>query len=782
LTLEIVLVLAILTITIILFLSGRLRVDLIGLLVIGSLGVTGLVSPAEALSGFSNPAVVTVWAMFIISAGLSATGIARFIGRQILRFSGSGEVRLMVVIMTTAGVMSAFMNNIGVAALLLPVVMDLGKRTGHAPSRLLMPLAFGSLLGGLTTLIGTPPNLLVSDALREFGLTPFQLFDFAPAGIVLMAGSILFMVVAGRHLLPRRDPTRELAGAQRVDWRNIYSLGERFFSLRIPRTSPLTGKTLISSRIGAALGYSVIGIVRGGRTMLSPDPTTLLQPEDRLLVVGRPDRLTQLGEFGELQVENLDIKPEELSSSEIEIARVGFSSNSSMLGKTLREMNFRRRYGLNVVSIWRRGTYIRTNFQDLHIRAGDVLLVQGPSSQILALQDSPDFLISNVESAEVSQLSDHLLAVRVPGDSPLEGKSLAESHLGSALGMTVIGITRNGETIFAPSPGEVLQEGDILLIEGSKEELQELSGLQNLEIDREIGSRVDDLESEQIGLAEAVLSPHSTLFGQTLKQIGFREKYGLSVIAIWREGRAYRTNLGDFPLRLGDALLLYGHRERMKRLAREPDFLVLYEEAQAVPDLSKAPRALVIMALVIGSVMLGWLPISLAAVTGAALMILTRCLSMEEGYRAIEWRAVFLIAGTIPLGAAMEQTGAAHLIASQMVGLIGNLGPFGVLAGIFMLTSAATQAMPSVAVVVLLAPITLNVAQDLSFSPYPLMMAVAIAASTGFHSPVSHPANVLVLGPGGYRYADYFKVGLPLTVVVFVLTILVLPLLFPFYP
>jgi di/tricarboxylate transporter len=189
-TVEIALVLGILILAILLFLSERLRVDLIALLVLGVLAITGLVTPSEALSGFSNNAVVTVWAMFIISAGLAHTGVARVIGQYILRLAGSGEAQLIAVIMVASGVMSAFMNNIGVAALLLPVVMDLGKRTGHPPSRLLMPLAFGSLLGGLTTLIGTPPNILVSDALQEYGLQPFQLLDFAPVGVVVLAGGL----------------------------------------------------------------------------------------------------------------------------------------------------------------------------------------------------------------------------------------------------------------------------------------------------------------------------------------------------------------------------------------------------------------------------------------------------------------------------------------------------------------------------------------------------------------------------------------------------------------
>jgi di/tricarboxylate transporter len=779
-TYEIGLVLIILGATIGLFLSGRLRVDLVGLLVLGSLALTGLVTPAEALAGFSNPAVVTVWAMFIISAGLSATGVARFIGRQVLRFAGGGEGRLIATIMITAGVMSAFMNNIGVAALLLPVVMDISKRSNHPPSRLLMPLAFGSLLGGLATLIGTPANILVSDALRAHELRPFGLFDFAPMGIAVFLASVVFMVVYGRKLLPSRDPTRELSGAKQGDFVSLYGLSDRIFSLRLPPESRLVGQSLAASQLGATLGLSVISIQRSGRRILSPAPETILKPDDILLVIGRPDRLDEFEGLGDLQIDSVGLVPDDLISAEIDIAKVGLSPGSPLIGRTLQESDFRRRFGLNVVSILRRGTYYRTRLQDRHIRTGDVLLVQGPAEKIIALQESTDFLVSSVEVAEVSQLHESLLAVRVPEESPLEGKTLVESHLGAALGVNVVGIARDGGTILAPSPSEKLQAGDILLVEGSREELQSLSRLKDLQIEEKFQTDLSGLETEQVGLAEAVLSPHSTLFGQSLKQIGFREKYGLSVVAIWREGRAYRTNLGDMPLRLGDALLLYGNRERMNRLAREPDFLVLYEEAQAPPNLAKAPVAVLIMAAVLVPVLVGWLPISIAAVVGASMMVLTRCLSMEEAYRAIEWRAVFLIAGTLPLGVALEQTGAARLISDLIVGLVGGLGSLGLLAGLFILTSAATQAMPSVATVVLLAPIALNTASDMGISPYPLMMAVAIAASTGFHSPVSHPANVLVLGPGGYKYSDYFKVGLPLTLVVLLVVLAVLPFVWPF--
>ena len=210
-TFEIAVVLTILGVAVVLFVTERLSVDLVALLVLGSLALAQLVTPAEALSGFSSPAVVTVWAMFVISGALARTGVANIVGRQVLRLAGSGEVQLIAVIMLTAGLLSAFMNNVGVAALLLPVVMDIARRIDRPPSKLLMPLAFGSLLGGLVTLIGTPPNILISDALRDFGLRPFRMFDYTPVGVVVMFAGVAFMALIGRHLLPTRDIAKEFS-------------------------------------------------------------------------------------------------------------------------------------------------------------------------------------------------------------------------------------------------------------------------------------------------------------------------------------------------------------------------------------------------------------------------------------------------------------------------------------------------------------------------------------------------------------------------------------------
>lgn len=780
---QIAMVLAILLMAVALFVTERLRMDVVALLVLGGLALTGLVTPAEALSGFSSPAVVTVWAMFIISGGLSKTGVDKVVGRQVMRLAGQGEVRLILVIMLTAGVMSAFMNNVGVAAMMLPVVMDIAHQTKRPPSKLLMPLAFGSLLGGLTTLIGTPPNILVSDALRDYGLRPFQLFDFTLIGLSLMLAGVAFIALIGRFLLPDRDPVRESAAAGDKDLGESYDLHQRVFVIHLPGSSPLAGKTLADSRLGSALRLNVLAIIRNGQTHPAPGPAVVLRPGDRLMVQGRQDLLAALRGRQHLVIEDDNGGTQTFIADKIDIAEVQLSPNSSLAGQTLYESGLRSRIGINVLAIRRNGQVHHTNLPAVRLQSGDILLVQGPRAHLETLPDSADFddlrYISESETVERYQLRERMMALRIPQESILSGRTLRESRLGDALDLNVLGIIRQGDTHWLPDPEETLQPEDILLVEGTPEALSILRGMQDLEIESQTLSDLSTLESEHVGLSEMVLSPYTTLVGKTLRQLNFREKYGLNVLAIWREGRAYRSNLRDIALRFGDAVLLFGPRQKLRILGSEPDFLVLTTGVQEAPRLDKAPLSTLIMVVILLPVLVGWLPISIAAVIGATLMVLSRCLTMEEAYRFIEWPAVFLIAGMLPLGIAMEQTGAALFLADGVISLVGGLGLHAVIASIFILTSLATQVIPTAALVVLMAPIAFNTATDLSISPYTLMMTVAMAASASFSSPVSHPANVLIMGPGGYRFADYLKMGLPLTLVMLVLVVALMPIFWP---
>lgn len=780
-SLEIGAVLAILVVSILLFISERLPVDVVALLVLGSLVVSGLVTPEQGMSGFSNPAVVTVWAVFILSGGLAQTGIANMIGRNLLRLAGDSEVRLLAVIMISAGLMSAFMNNIGVAAMLLPVTLDIGRQTGRPPSRLLLPLAIGALLGGMITLIGTPPNILVNIALRDAGYDPFSFFDFTPPGLLILLAGTGFMILVGRHLLPNRDPVQSVArGEANGANHEIYELRESLAEVTIPPGSGLADRTLAESRIGRALGLNILAVIRNGRKQLAPTPETVLRGGDQLLVLGRLDRLTQMSQQPNLLVEDEAVDLEQLLSGPIGVAEFMVKTESPYPGKTLAQLDLRRQLGVNVLAVRRNGKTLRQGLPSLVLNAGDWLLIQGEREMLDVLKNLPEYRVPDRQTLDVYDLPSRLLVVRIPASSPLEGQSLAESRLGQVFGLSALGLTRDGQEQLMPEPDTKLQAGDALIVEGNPRDLAIVRGLQSLQVDQEPEIDLAELTTGPVGLIEAVLSPYTTLANKTLNDIHFRDRYGLNVVAIWRAGRPYRSNLGQMALQMGDALLLYGTREKMRLLGREPDFLVLGEELGPELKVRKAPVAGLIMASVIAVVLLGWLPISIAAVIGATFMVITRCLDMEEAYRFIEWKAVFLIAGMLPLGIAMAETGAAALLAEGVVHTLGSLGPRAVVAGLFVLAMLATLFMPNPVVAVLMAPIALSSAADLGILPQTFLLSIAFGASASFLSPVGHPANVLVMGPGGYRFSDYIKVGLPLVAVILIVVVLVLPVFWPF--
>jgi di/tricarboxylate transporter len=469
-----------------------------------------------------------------------------------------------------------------------------------------------------------------------------------------------------------------------------------------------------------------------------------------------------------------------LSCSLIQLIEGRIPPDSNFIGLNLAQVDFRNRFGAIVLSIRRGETSLRTSLETIPLRADDVLLIQAPQEQIDTFQEDGNLAIWQTQSTDKFKLEERLMIVSLPEDSSLAGKSLAESHLGDAYGLGVMGVVRGGETKLMPAPDEKLMPGDTLLVKGKREELLTIEGLQELELDSSTPPDLTELESEEVGLIEAMLSPYTTLAGKSLRDIHFRSKYGLSVLAIWREGHAYHSNLRNMSLGFGDALLLYGPREKFKMLGREPDFLVLSEDVQEPPRRDKTLISVLIMVGVLLPVILGWLEIYIAAVAGVVLMILTGCLTIEEAHRSIQWKAIFLIAGMLPLGIALQNTGAASFLAQEMVRLVGAWGPVAVMAGLFILAALSSQVMPNPAVAVLLAPIALNTANDLAISPYPLLMAVAVSASAAFLSPVGHSANIMVMGPGGYRFSDYIKVGLPLTLVVLVVVILVMPIFWPF--
>lgn len=595
-TAEIGLVLLILGVAIVLFASEKIRVDVVSMMVLLALLLTGLLTTEEAFSGFASPAVITVWAIYIVSASLTRTGIADFIGRYIARVAGTDEWRLVLVLMLTVGVMSAFMNNIGATAVLLPVAIQLGRRANVPASKLLIPLAFGSLLGGITTLIGTPPNLLVSTALQDLGLAPFKLFDFTPMGLIIMLAGIAYMTLIGRHLLPGYQETTHAPDSS--DLESEYRLRDFLTELRVEANSPLIGKTIADSGLGEQYDMTVMGVLQSGEL------------------------------------------------------RLGF-------------------------------------LPDTHMQAGDILLAKGDSDTILSVLDK--------------------------------------------IGTSIVS-------------GQVLT--------------------------------FNDLRSSESTVAEIVVSQLAPLMGKTLKDVKFRGRYDLNVLAIWREEAPIRGRLAEVPLYMGDILLVHGPRDRIERLRDDNSFLLLRPATELV-RLHKAPINLIIFVSMITMVSFGWLHISVAAVLGAVLSVLTGCLTMDEAYTSIEWKSVYLIAGMLPMGIAMEKTGTALFLSEQILTAVGDLGPRAVLIGLFILTTIITEFMSNAAAAVLVAPIAITTALTLNVNPHAFAMGVGIAASNSFLFAIGHQACVLVYGPGGYRFFDYTKVGLPLTLLIWLLMIIFLPIFWP---
>ncbi len=589
---EIALTLGIIVVAVILFATEKLRVDIIALLVLLTLALTGLVTGDDVFAGFASPAVITVWGVYMVSGGLLRTGVTDFLGERIGRIAGTSEPRLVAIIMLACGTLSAFINNIGAVAMLLPAVVGLSRQTKIPLSRLLIPLSFASLMGGNMTLIGTPPNVLASTILAERGLTPFRFFDFTPMGVIVFGSGVLFMVLIGRHLLPRHQ--------------------------------------------------------------------------------------------------------------------------------------------------------------------------------------------SLETTSELAQLRAYVSEVRVLPDSPLIGKTLLESRLGADYDLTVLAIDHEGEIQEHIGRDTIINAGDLLLVEGMVEKLMRVRDRLGLAIEPE--QKVELAQTgDDIHIFEAVLAPRSSIVGRSLRSIQFRDRYGFTALAIWRQGEVLTQRLRDVRLQFGDTLLLQGPAQRLAPMQESGDFLVLEPLKLEERRQSKALLSVGIMGLVLLLATVVGLHISVAMVIGAVLMVLSGCLTMDEAYQSIEWRSIFLIAGMLPLGTAMESTGAARFLADTIVGNIGVFGPLAVLAGIYLLASLITEPMSNAAATVLIVPIAIDVALELGANPQTFVLATVIAASTSFLTPVGHQANVLVLGPGGYRFFDYTRVGLPLNIVIFLATMIFLPLLWPLF-
>ena len=594
---QIALILTILLAAVALFISERLPTDVVSLLVMLILMLTGLLTPEEAFASFANPVVITIGSIFVVSAALFQTGVATKLGRGIVRLAGDSEPRLIAALMIGTALLSSVMNNVAVTAVLTPAVIGIGLSTGLAPSRLLLPLSYAAVVGGTLTLIGTPPNLIVSHTLTEAGLPPLGFLDITPIGVLSVLAATVFMVTIGRRLLPDRPIQDRLRRArlpsQLID---LYRLPERIFALDVPANSPIVGRTLAESRLGRDYGLIVLGIIRQSRSQMSPSAKERIQAGDRLLAQGGPRRIQQA------------------------------VTDKGLIG-------------------------------------GDV----------------------TVDEAE-------------------------------------------------------LLTGDI-------------------------------------GVAEITLTPRSPLAGKTLRKLQFRERFGLTVLALWRGGEPVERHIGDEPLRQGDAFLVQGPWNKIHLLRDQPGLLVISEDKAIPRRTHRAPWAIAILVGMVATIVTRLLSIPVAAMGAALLTVVTGCLRVEEARDAIEWRVVFLIAGMLALGEAMQKTGAAQWVALTILSPVANLGFLATMVALFLITTTLTLSISNHATAALVAPIAFSVAISHGFDPRPLLLAVAVGTSTALITPFAHPSTLLVMGPGSYKVRDYVRVGLPLSALIFVVTLVGLAVL-----
>jgi di/tricarboxylate transporter len=588
-TVEIALTLGILAAAIALFVSGRLPLDVVALLLLVTLVLTGLLTPGEAFAGFASSAVIAVGAIFVVSAGLFQSGLAGRMADLMVRLAGESEAGMVALLMLGAAALSAAMNNVAAVAVLLPAVVGICRRIGMSPSKLLLPMSFGAVMGGTLTLIGTPPNLIVSDVLRQRGLAPLGFFEITPVGLPFFLAGMVFMLTAGRRLLPDR-PLRDRLRRTRLpeELIDIYHIPQHIYTLDVPPESSLVGRTLEESALRYECGLTVVGMVRGSQKIIDPDPSKRIKATDRLLVEGGPRRVKRAA----------------------------------------------RLWGL------------------------------------------------------------------VSGNA-------------------------------RPEDAEVLLAGDTALV-------------------------------------EATLAPRSSFEGRSLREVDFREKYGLTVLALWRGGEPIERDIAGEQLRMGDVLLVEGSWARIRVLMREPALIVLGGDEAVARRTRKAPLAMAILLGMVAVVVAGLAPISVAALAAALLMVLTGCLRIEEAHQAIDWNVVFVVAGTLPLAVAMEKSGTTQWIADVVLAPVANLGTLPLLVVLVLITASMSLATSNYATAALLAPLALSVGAGAGLNPRPLALAVAVASSVAFATPVAHQANMMVMGPGDYRPGDYARVGIPLTVVALV--------------
>lgn len=591
-TLGIAFVLVLLAGAAVLFAVDRLPVEVVALVVLGVLLATGILTPEEGFAGFANPAVVTIGAMFVLTGGLFRTGAMKPVSRAFGRLMRRNVWVASTVLMLFVGGLSAFVNNTAAVAMFMPIVLLTARETGVGASRLLMPLSFASMFGGVCTLIGTSTNILVSAIAVDHGMPAFGMFEFLPLGIVFFGAGMVYMLAIGIRLIPERRTAGSLT--------ETFGLGDYLAEIELLETADSVGRRLLDSPLVKDIDLDVLEIRRKGTTVILPLP-------------------------------------------------------------------------------------------DVTLRAGDVLRVRGDIRQIRRMQEQ-------------------------------EGIRLGPSR-----------------------------------------------GLSDI-----------DLETGESVLVEAVIPPGSELEGRTLQGTSFRNRFDATVLAIRHRGELLRQRLRTTPLLAGDALLIEVRTSSLPALRRSAALVLVSEVAHPETRRLRMVVAIGVVVAVIVVAAIDIAPIAVSATLGAVVMLLAGCLTPHEAYDDIDWQVIFLIAGVLALGLALEKTGAASLLSAGLIRGVGPFGPVALLATIYFITMLLTSVMSNNAAAVLIAPIALAASESVNADPRPFLLAVTFAASASFMTPVGYQTNTLVYGAGSYRFRDFVRVGTGLSVLFWVIAILLIPVIWPF--
>ena len=600
-------VFAIIGAALVLFLWEPVPIDVTAIGVLVALVVlepwTGI-DPETGIGGFASPATVTVLAMFILSEGIRRTGLVNIIGEKIAERFGDSPLKQLLAVLGLSGGSAGFINNTPVVAIMIPMVSMISNRTGVSPSKLLLPVSYVAMLGGMLTLIGTSTNILASDLSGRLLGQPFSMFEFTQLGVIVLLTGTVYLVTVGRFLIPERIAAGE-------DFLEEFEMAEYLTEVVVEGESAIVGQTVDETLTELDLDVDVVQLIRGNRV---------------------------------------------------------FSDSID-----------RRR-----------------------LQTGDVLL----------LRADQETLIDIIETEGLGLAPD--------AREPVTDDQLDE---------TVDGAADSGPTAEGGSPAEQR-------------------------------------------LVEVVLSPEASIIGKTLETLSFRQRYDATVLAIRRGGKVIHVRMGERQLRPGDTLLIQASEETVTRFNNDRDFILARELTRPEFRTERIPVAVGIVGAVVGLAALGVLPIVVSGLAGVVATVLTGCVKPEEMYDAVDWSVIFLLAGLIPLGVAMERTGGAAWLADGIVAASGGLPPVIVLGIFYLFTALITNIISNNASVVLMIPVAIDTAEAIGADPFSFVLAVTFAASTALMTPIGYQTNLMVYGPGGYTFGDFFRVGAPLQLILTVVTTL----------